>query len=77
MISTKDAYRGESVKAVVVLRATHKDTTAQQIIDWCRENMAVYKIPRGAVRRRAAQERQRQGDVAVAAGSGKQDLIRI
>lgn len=46
VISTKDAYRGESVKAVVVLRATHKDTTAQQIIDWCRENMAVYKIPR-------------------------------
>ena len=46
IIGTKDAYRGESVKAVVVLRATHKDTTEQQIIDWCRENMAVYKIPR-------------------------------
>ncbi len=46
IISTKDAYRGESVKAVVVLRPTHKDTTEQQIIDWCRENMAVYKIPR-------------------------------
>ncbi len=30
----------------MVLRATHKDTTEQQIIDWCRENMAVYKIPR-------------------------------
>ncbi|SCK59602.1 fatty-acyl-CoA synthase [Variovorax sp. HW608] len=46
VIATKDAYRGESVKAVVVLRPTHKDTTEQQIIDWCRENMAVYKIPR-------------------------------
>jgi fatty-acyl-CoA synthase len=46
VISTKDAYRGESVKAVVVLRATHKGTTEQDIIDWCRENMAVYKIPR-------------------------------
>lgn len=46
VISMKDAYRGESVKAMVVLRATHKDTTEQQIIDWCRENMAVYKIPR-------------------------------
>ena len=46
VIGTKDAYRGESVKAVVVLRPTHKDTTEQQIIDWCRENMAVYKIPR-------------------------------
>jgi len=46
VIGTKDAYRGESVKAVVVLRPTHKDTTGQEIIDWCRENMAVYKIPR-------------------------------
>jgi fatty-acyl-CoA synthase len=46
VIATKDDYRGESVKAVVVLRASHKDTTEQQIIDWCRENMAVYKIPR-------------------------------
>lgn len=46
IISMRDAYRGESAKAVVVLRATHKDTTEQQIIDWCRENMAVYKVPR-------------------------------
>jgi fatty-acyl-CoA synthase len=46
VIATKDAYRGESVKAIVVLRPTHKDTTEQQIIDWCRENMAVYKTPR-------------------------------
>jgi fatty-acyl-CoA synthase len=46
VIATKDAYRGESVKAVVVLRASHKNTTEQEIIDWCRENMAVYKIPR-------------------------------
>ena len=46
IISTQDAYRGESVKAVVVLRASHKDTTEQQMIDWCRENMAVYKVPR-------------------------------
>jgi fatty-acyl-CoA synthase len=46
VISTRDDYRGESVKAVVVLRPTHKDTTEQEIIDWCRENMAVYKIPR-------------------------------
>jgi fatty-acyl-CoA synthase len=46
IISTQDAYRGESVKAVVVLRATHKQTTEQEIIDWCRDNMAVYKVPR-------------------------------
>jgi fatty-acyl-CoA synthase len=46
IISTQDAYRGESVKAVVVLRSTHKTTTEQDIIAWCRDNMAVYKMPR-------------------------------
>ena len=46
IIAAKDSYRGETVKAVVVLRATHQDTTEQQLIDWCRENMAVYKVPR-------------------------------
>jgi fatty-acyl-CoA synthase len=46
VIASKDSYRGETVKAVVVLRSTHQDTTEQQIIDWCRENMAVYKVPR-------------------------------
>jgi fatty-acyl-CoA synthase len=47
IISTADSYRGESVKAVVVLRSTHRDlVTEQDIIGWCRENMAVYKVPR-------------------------------
>ena len=47
IISTPDSYRGESVKAVVVLRSTHRDlVTEQDIIDWCRHNMAVYKVPR-------------------------------
>jgi fatty-acyl-CoA synthase len=46
IISAQDSYRGETVKAVVVLRASHKDnTTAQDIINWCRENMAIYKAP--------------------------------
>jgi fatty-acyl-CoA synthase len=46
IISTKDSYRGESVKAVVVLRASHAQTTGDEIIRWCRDNMAVYKVPR-------------------------------
>jgi fatty-acyl-CoA synthase len=47
VISTKDAYRGETVKAVIVLRdAARGHTTEQQIIDWAREHMAVYKVPR-------------------------------
>jgi fatty-acyl-CoA synthase len=47
IISARDSYRGETVKAVVVLRPTHKgQVTEQEIVDWCRENMAVYKVPR-------------------------------
>ena len=47
IISTRDAYRGESVKAVVVLRAAAKGTTTEEdIINWCRDNMAAYKYPR-------------------------------
>ena len=47
IISTKDNYRGESVKAVVVLRASHQGKVSEQdILDWCRQTMAVYKVPR-------------------------------
>ncbi len=47
VISAKDAYRGETVKAVVVLRATHKGQVSEEdIITWCRDNMAAYKVPR-------------------------------
>ncbi|QHE85336.1 long-chain fatty acid--CoA ligase [Hydrogenophaga sp. BPS33] len=47
VIATQDAYRGESVKAVVVLRASARaDTREQDIIDWCRDTMAAYKCPR-------------------------------
>jgi len=46
VISTKDAYRGESVKAVIVLRANAKDTTEKDIVDWAHANMAAYKAPR-------------------------------
>jgi fatty-acyl-CoA synthase len=47
IIATPDSYRGESVRAVVVLRSTHRDlVTEHDIVAWCRENMAVYKVPR-------------------------------
>ena len=46
IIATKDAYRGESVKAVIVLRANAKDTTEKDIVDWAHANMAAYKAPR-------------------------------
>ena len=47
IISTTDVYRGESVKAVVVLRAAFKgQVTETDIISWCKDNMAAYKYPR-------------------------------
>ena len=47
VIATHDAYRGETVKAVVVLRADARGhAQPQDVIDWAREHMAVYKVPR-------------------------------
>jgi fatty-acyl-CoA synthase len=47
IIAARDAYRGETVKAVVVLRAEARDRTSEQdIIDWSREHMAAYRVPR-------------------------------
>ena len=47
VIAAKDAYRGETVKAVVVLRAEARGQTAEQdIVTWAHEHMAAYKAPR-------------------------------
>jgi fatty-acyl-CoA synthase len=47
VIAAKDAHRGETVKALIVLRASHKEqVSAQEIIEWARQNMAAYKVPR-------------------------------
>jgi fatty-acyl-CoA synthase len=47
VISTKDAYRGESVKALVVLKQEFKEIASpSEIIDWARAQMAAYKVPR-------------------------------
>ena len=47
IIAARDAYRGETVKALVVLRSEAKGkTTEQDIIDWAREQMAAYKVPK-------------------------------
>lgn len=47
VIATRDPYRGESVKALVVLHESQKSgTTPESIIAWAREHMAAYKYPR-------------------------------
>ena len=45
IIAVADVRRGETVKALVVLKPGHQ-VTEQQIIDWAHENMAAYKSPR-------------------------------
>jgi fatty-acyl-CoA synthase len=47
IIAARDAYRGETVKAVVVLRAEAKGRTSpEDIIAWARDHMAAYKVPK-------------------------------
>ena len=47
IIAAKDEYRGETVKAVVVLRSEAVGKAKpQDIIDWAREHMAAYKVPK-------------------------------
>jgi fatty-acyl-CoA synthase len=47
VIAARDAHRGETVKAIVVPKVTGaRKIGADEIIDWCRANMAAYKVPR-------------------------------
>ena len=47
IISARDAYRGETVKAIVVLRAEARGTTTgDDITNWARDHMAAYKVPK-------------------------------
>jgi fatty-acyl-CoA synthase len=76
IIGVSDAHRGETVKAFVVLRPEWKGRVgAQEIIDWCRENMAAFKVPRiveftealpksgsGKIQWRELQERERRAE---------------
>jgi fatty-acyl-CoA synthase len=47
VISQRDPRRGETVKAVAVLKAQAKGSvTESEIIEWSRQQMAAYKVPR-------------------------------
>lgn len=46
VIASHDPKRGETVKALVVLRPDYLDVNAKQIMDWSRQHLAAYKIPR-------------------------------
>ncbi|MDR3382713.1 long-chain fatty acid--CoA ligase [Cupriavidus basilensis] len=87
VIAARDARRGETVKAVVALKPAARGTpeaSAEQIMAWCRERLAAYKVPRivsfvdalpksatGKIQWRALQalEQDQGGDQPAAAGS--------
>jgi len=47
VIGTRDPHRGETVKALVVLKGDSRGKVSpEEIIGWCRSHMAAYKIPR-------------------------------
>jgi fatty-acyl-CoA synthase len=47
VIGAPDGYRGETVKAVIVLKNGSKArASAQEITEWARERMAAFKVPR-------------------------------
>jgi fatty-acyl-CoA synthase len=45
VIASRDAYRGETVKAVIVKKAG-AEVSAEEIMAWAHEKMAAYKAPR-------------------------------
>ena len=45
VIGVPDERRGETVKAFIVLKEG-ETATKEEIIDFCREQMAVYRVPR-------------------------------
>ena len=46
VVGARDDYRGETVKAIVVVKKDAKGTTGADIIEWAREKMAAFKAPR-------------------------------
>jgi fatty-acyl-CoA synthase len=75
VIGSIDPHRGETVKALVVLKAGSRGKVSpEELIGWCRSHMAAYKIPRalelvdslpksatGKVQWRQLQERETAG----------------
>ena len=47
VVGVPDEYRGEDVVAFVVMRPELREgASEQQVVEWAREQMAVYKAPR-------------------------------
>jgi len=77
VIGVPDPKRGETVKALLVLKPDAPAVTEADFIAWCREQMAAYKVPRivecvaqlpksatGKIQWRALQEQAQRGEAA-------------
>ncbi|CAG2151895.1 long-chain fatty acid--CoA ligase [Cupriavidus numazuensis] len=75
VIAARDPHRGETVKAVIVLRPDAAAIDEDALLAWCRGNMATYKAPRivqiverlprsatGKIAWRELQEQEMQGE---------------
>jgi long-chain acyl-CoA synthetase len=50
VVGVQDDYRGESVKAFVILKPEARGrVTEQELVDFCRAHIAKYKAPRSVV----------------------------
>lgn len=45
VLGVPDPYRGETVRAYIVLKPGHQ-ATAEELADFCKERLAVYKVPK-------------------------------
>jgi long-chain acyl-CoA synthetase len=84
VIGVPDAYRGESVKAFVSLKRDYEgQVTPDELIDFCRQQMAAYKYPRaveilpeipktltGKFLRRELRDRELQTSTSQTSGGG-------
>ena len=48
VIGIPDEYRGETVRAYVVVRVG-RQTTAHELTEFCRARLAAYKVPRSII----------------------------
>jgi fatty-acyl-CoA synthase len=85
VIGASDAHRGETVKALVVLRPEWQGRIeAPAIVAWCHENMAAFKVPRivefidalpksgsGKIQWRELQDRERRAEAGRRAAAGR------
>ena len=76
VVAKPDEKWGETPCAFVELKAG-ASANAEELIDWCRERLARFKVPASRGVYRAAEDLDRQGPEVPAAGNGKSRLSAV